>query len=83
MTIVQLQYVLAVKEYKSINAAAKKLYVAQSSISGAIKDLEEEFQNDEPLKNARKQYLGSCILISIIWLAFIVLMIWFTISLKT
>lgn len=48
-----------------------------------IKDLEEEFQNDEPLKNARKQYLGSCILISIIWLAFIVLMIWFTISLKT
>ena len=41
MTIVQLQYVLAVKEYKSINAAAKKLYVAQSSISGAIKDLEE------------------------------------------
>ena len=42
MTIVQLQYVLAVKEYKSINAAAKKLYVAQSSISGAIKDLEEE-----------------------------------------
>lgn len=47
------------------------------------KDLEEEFQNDEPLKNARKQYLGSCILISVIWIAFIVLMVWFTMSLKT
>lgn len=42
MTLVQLQYVITVEEEKSINAAAKKLYVAQSSISGAIKDLEEE-----------------------------------------
>ena len=48
-----------------------------------MKDLEEEFQNDEPLKNARKQYLGSCILISVIWIAFIALMVWFTMSLKT
>ena len=42
MTLVQLQYVITVEEEKSINAAAKKLYVAQSSISGAIKELEEE-----------------------------------------
>ncbi len=46
-------------------------------------DLEEEFRNDEPLKNARKQYLGNCILISVIWIAFIALMVWFTMSLKT
>lgn len=47
------------------------------------KDLEEEFQNDKPLKNAKKQFLGSCILISVIWIAFIALMVWFTLSLKT
>lgn len=53
MTIVQLQYVLAVEEYKSINAAAKRLYVAQSSISGAIKDLEEELGIIIYLRNNR------------------------------
>ena len=42
VTLLQLQYVLAVEEYKSINAAAKNLYVAQSSISGAIRELEKE-----------------------------------------
>lgn len=47
------------------------------------KDLEEEFQNDKPLKNAKKQFLGSCILISVIWIAFIALMVWFTLSLRT
>lgn len=42
MTLIQLQYVLAVEEQKSINSAAKKLYVSQSSVSGAIKELETE-----------------------------------------
>lgn len=42
MTITQLQYVLAVAEHKSINSAARMLYVAQSSVSGSIKELEDE-----------------------------------------
>ncbi len=42
MTLQQLRYVVAVSHYGSINAAAQNLFIAQSSISKSIKDLEEE-----------------------------------------
>lgn len=42
MTIQQLQYLLEVYHSGSISLAAQKLYVAQSSVSGAISTLERE-----------------------------------------
>jgi len=43
MTLQQIRYLITVVESKSISEAAKKLYVAQSSISSAIKDIESEY----------------------------------------
>lgn len=43
MTLQQIRYLTAVVESKSISEAAKRLYVAQSSISSAIKDIESEY----------------------------------------
>jgi len=43
MTLQQLRYLIAVAEYGSINAAARNLYTAQSNVSCAMHDLEEEF----------------------------------------
>lgn len=42
MQIQQLRYLIAVAEEGSFRAAANKLYVSQSSVSVAIKDLEQE-----------------------------------------
>lgn len=42
MTLQQLRYLIAITEYGSINAAAQNLYISQSSISLAIKELEHE-----------------------------------------
>lgn len=42
MRIKQLEYLAAVIETGSINAAAKRLYLTQPSLSSAIKDLEKE-----------------------------------------
>ena len=42
MTFNQLKYAVSVAGLNSFNAAAKKLFVSQSSISTAIKELEEE-----------------------------------------
>lgn len=42
MTLLQLNYVVEIAEHGSINKAAKNLFVSQSSISSAIRDLEEE-----------------------------------------
>lgn len=39
----QLQYVLMVRDEKSISKAAEKLYISQPSLSQSIKNLEEEF----------------------------------------
>lgn len=44
MTLQQIRYLMGVKESGSISEAAKRLYVAQSSISGAIKDIEAEYE---------------------------------------
>lgn len=42
MTLQQLRYLIAVAEQGSINAASRILYISQSSLSVAIKELEEE-----------------------------------------
>lgn len=42
MTLQQLQYLVALAESNSINQAAQNLFVSQSGISKAIKQLESE-----------------------------------------
>ncbi len=42
MTLQQLKYVVTVAEKKSINEAAKSLFISQPSLSNALKDLEKE-----------------------------------------
>ena len=42
MTLIQLKYIITVAEEKSMNEAAKKLFISQPSLSSAIKEIEEE-----------------------------------------
>lgn len=42
MTLQQLRFLIAVAESGSINAAAQRLYTAQSNISNAVKSTEQE-----------------------------------------
>ena len=42
MTLQQLRYLIAIAQCGSISAAAHKLYVSQSSLSVAVKDIEQE-----------------------------------------
>lgn len=42
MTLTQLRYALTVANAKSMNEAAKQLFISQPSLSAAIRDLEEE-----------------------------------------
>lgn len=42
MTLTQLRYAIMVSDAKSMNQAAKELFISQPSLSSAIKDLEEE-----------------------------------------
>ncbi len=42
MTLTQLKYVITVAEEKSMNEAAKKLFISQPALSSAIKEIEEE-----------------------------------------
>lgn len=42
MTLQQLRYVIAIADYGSMNEAAKQLYISQPSLSGAVKELEQE-----------------------------------------
>jgi LysR family hydrogen peroxide-inducible transcriptional activator len=42
MTITQLQYVLAVAEYKNFTLAAEKCFVTQPTLSMQIQKIEEE-----------------------------------------
>ncbi len=43
MTIQQLKYIIKIVEYGSITEAAKQLYIAQPSLSAAVKEIEKEF----------------------------------------
>ncbi len=42
MTLQQLRYLIAIAEHSSMNSAAQALYVSQSNLSTAIRDLENE-----------------------------------------
>ena len=42
MTFQQLKYLSAIEKYGSFNEAARQLYISQSSISSAVKELEQE-----------------------------------------
>lgn len=42
MTLMQLKYAITVAQAKSMNEAAKQLFISQPSLSSAIKDLEDE-----------------------------------------
>ena len=42
MTLLQLKYIVVIAETGSISEAAKKLYIAQPSLSLAVKELEKE-----------------------------------------
>lgn len=44
LTLQQLKYVIEVANRRSINEAAKRLFISQPSLSNAIKDLEDEMQ---------------------------------------
>ena len=43
MNLQQLRYVITVAKYGTFREAARQLYMAQSSLSSSIKDLEEEY----------------------------------------
>ena len=43
MTIQQMKYLMAIVYAGSISEAAKQLYVAQSSVSASMRELENEF----------------------------------------
>lgn len=42
MTLTQLRYAITVASTKSMNEAARKLFISQPSLSQAIKELEDE-----------------------------------------
>ena len=43
MNLQQLRYVITVAKFGTFREAARQLYMAQSSLSSSIKDLEEEY----------------------------------------
>lgn len=53
MTLQQLKYVIAVADKGSITEAAKSLFIAQPSLSAAVRDLEEEIGTDIFARNSR------------------------------
>ena len=42
MTLTQLKYVITIAEAKSMNEAAKQLFISQPSLSSALRELEDE-----------------------------------------
>lgn len=53
MTIQQIQYAMTVAETGSINSASKELFISQSRLSGAIRELEDELGITLFLRNNR------------------------------
>lgn len=53
MTLQQLKYVIEVAEKGSITEAAKSLFIAQPSLSAAIRELEEEISTDIFVRKSR------------------------------
>lgn len=57
MTLQQLNYVVKIAETKSMNKAAKELYVTQSALSSTIKSLEEELGTEIFIRTNRGMVL--------------------------
>ena len=53
MTLQQLKYVIEIADSSSMNEAAKKLFISQPSLSGAVKELETELGFDIFLRSNR------------------------------
>ena len=53
MTLQQLRYVIMTADCGSMNEAAKRLFISQPSLSGTIKELEEEIGLDIFLRSNR------------------------------
>ena len=53
MTLQQLKYVIEIADSNSMNEAAKKLFISQPSLSGAVKELETELGFDIFLRSNR------------------------------
>ncbi len=59
MTLQQLKYILSIVQYGSISEAAKRLFIAQPSLSNAVRDLEQELGIEIFLRSARGIALSS------------------------
>ena len=46
MKLQQLKYVITIADTRSMNEAAKQLFIAQPSLSGAVKEIEKELGFD-------------------------------------
>lgn len=53
MTIQQIRYVVTVAECRSMNKAAEKLFMSQPSLSGAVRELEDELNMEIFIRNNR------------------------------
>lgn len=53
MRISQLEYIIAIEKYGSINMAANQLFVSQSQVSAAVKSLEEELGKDLFIRSSK------------------------------
>ena len=53
MTLQQLKYAITIVDSKSMNEAAKKLFISQPSLSSSIHDLEEEIGTELFIRNNR------------------------------
>ena len=53
MTLQQLKYTITIADSKSMNEAAKKLFISQPSLSSSIHDLEEEIGTELFIRNNR------------------------------
>ena len=42
MTLQQMNYILTIAEYRSMNKAAEKLFISQPTLTGAVRDVEKE-----------------------------------------
>ena len=57
MTLQQLKYAITIAECGSMNEAAKRLYISQPSLSGAVKDLEDEVGFEIFIRSAKGMIL--------------------------
>ena len=73
MTITQLQYVLAVAEYKNFTLAAEKCFVTQPTLSMQIQKVEEELnillfdRSKKPIQLTERDLLA----VNFVWASFL------------